>query len=83
MPAVQAPVGVYAQAVSSAHGKVLVLINKKSRSIDVDIAGGAGNVAYVLDDSTVNRAAAPIVLASDAVTLSRFAVMFVTFNATM
>lgn len=70
---------VFVQAMQSAKGSVVAVVNKRYSNHTVTIAGAAGKTASILDETTVNRAARTQVLTSDEVEVPAFATMFVAF----
>eukprot|EP00051_Salpingoeca_urceolata_P000384 m.33874 g.33874 ORF g.33874 m.33874 type:complete len:555 (+) comp10536_c0_seq1:149-1813(+) len=71
---------VFAQGIDSDKGRLLVLINKKSTSVTVHIAGASGKHAAVLDSTVGNRPAKNTTLTSDDISMAAFATMFVSWQ---
>ena len=76
-PSVKGGHAVHAQGLTSAKGRVLVLINTKASPQTVTVTGGKGTHAAIIDDRVGNHAAREVVLASDQVALGPFATVFV------
>ena len=70
---------VYAQGLTSAKGRVMVLINTKAVPQAVDVPGAAGKFASTIDDAVGNEAARISTLETDIVQLGPFATMFVSW----
>ena len=68
---------VYAQGLTSARGRVLVLINTKATQQAIDVPGAAGKRASTIDNAVGNEAARESTLEADLVQLGAFATMFV------
>ena len=63
---------VYAQGLTSAKGRLLVLINTKATPQTVTVTGASGKHAAVIDSAVGNEAAREVTLAADAIELGAF-----------
>ena len=63
---------VYAQGLTSAKGRLLVLINTKATPQTVTVPGASGKHAAVIDSAVGNEAAREVTLAADAIELGAF-----------
>ena len=63
---------VYAQGLTSAKGRLLVLINTKATPQTVTVPGASGKHAAVIDSAVGNEAAREVTLAANAIELGAF-----------
>ena len=63
---------VYAQGLTSAKGRLLVLINTKATPQTVTVPGASGKHAAVIDSAVGNEAAREVTLPADAIELGAF-----------
>lgn len=72
--------GVYAQAIRSEKGDIVVLINKKPGPRTVRVSGASGKTAFFIDEASGYKEATKKVLESDVVELTRYATVVVRFG---